>query len=76
MGTGDPSGALIRETEIWVSGAPSTARVYDRARLLAGDVVPGPAIVIEMDSTTLILPDHAATVHDSGSLLIRPVEDR
>ena len=32
----------------------------------------GPAIVTEMDSTTLILPGHAATVDPSGSLLIRP----
>jgi N-methylhydantoinase A len=35
-------------------------------------VLAGPAIVTEMDSTTLVLPDHAATVHNSGSLLIRP----
>jgi N-methylhydantoinase A len=27
-----------------------------------------------MDSTTLVLPGHAATVHPSGSLLINPVE--
>ena len=40
----------------------------------AGDVIIGPAIVTEMDSTTLVLPGHAATVHASGSLLIRPSE--
>jgi N-methylhydantoinase A len=27
-----------------------------------------------MDSTTLVLPGHAATVHSGGSLLIRPTE--
>jgi N-methylhydantoinase A len=48
--------------------------VYDRDRLLAGNVVPGPAVIAEMDSTTLVLPDHAATVHPSGSLLIRPLD--
>ena len=48
--------------------------MYDRAKLLAGNVVTGPAIVTEMDSTTLVLPGHAATVHPSGSLLIRPLE--
>jgi N-methylhydantoinase A len=37
-------------------------------------VISGPAIVTEMDSTTLVLPGHAATVHPSGSLLINPVE--
>ncbi len=49
------------------------AGIYDRATLRAGDVVVGPAVVTEMDSTTLILPDHEATVHPSGSLLINPV---
>jgi len=31
-------------------------------------------VITEMDSTTLVLRDHAATVHPSGSLLIRPVD--
>jgi N-methylhydantoinase A len=57
---------------IHVSGGRVDAAVYDRAALRAGDVVTGPAIVTEMDSTTLVLPGHAATVHPSGSLLIRP----
>jgi N-methylhydantoinase A len=57
---------------IHVGGASVDAAVYDRAALRAGDVVTGPAIVTEMDSTTLVLPGHAATVHPSGSLLIRP----
>ena len=38
----------------------------------AGTVIPGPAIVQEMDSTTLILPGHTATVDDIGNLLINP----
>ena len=59
---------------IHVAGAMIDAHVYDRTTLRAGDVISGPAIVVEMDSTTLILPDHAATVHASGSLLINPVE--
>ena len=57
-----------------VGGEKVTARIYDRARLRAGDVVRGPAIVTEMDSTTLVLPGHAAEVHASGSLLINPSE--
>jgi N-methylhydantoinase A len=35
-------------------------------------VVPGPAIVQEMDSTTLILPGYAAKVDSTGNLLINP----
>ena len=74
-GPSDPSEALRTRSEIWVDGAQVEARVYDRERLRAGNVVEGPAIVTEMDSTTLVLPEHAATVHPSGSLLIRPVTD-
>ena len=59
---------------IFVDGSWVDAAVYDRATLRADDVVGGPAIVTEMDSTTLIPPGYAATVHASGSLLIRPSE--
>jgi N-methylhydantoinase A len=68
----DPSEALRLTTEIWVDDAFVQANVYDRGRLAAGNVVHGPAIITEMDSTTLVLPGHEATVHVSGSLLIRP----
>ena len=49
------------------------AIIYDRAKLRAGDVVTGPAIVIEMDSTTLIHAGHAGTVDSFGAILIRPL---
>ena len=68
----DPSAALARTTRIWVDGDHADAAVYDRTALRAGNVVTGPAIITEMDSTTLVLPGHAATVHPSGSLLITP----
>jgi len=57
---------------IFVEGGWVDAAIYDRATLRADQVISGPAIVTEMDSTTLVLPGHAATVHASGSLLIRP----
>jgi N-methylhydantoinase A len=70
----DPSAALARTTRIWVEGDHADAAVYDRTALRAQNVVTGPAIITEMDSTTLVLPGHAATVHPGGSLLIRPTE--
>lgn len=70
----DPSPAEVGRHVIWVDGGEVEARVYHRERLLAGNVVAGPAIVTEMDSTTLVLPGHAATVHPSGSMLIRPLD--
>ncbi|MGN6089766.1 MAG: hydantoinase/oxoprolinase family protein [Actinomycetales bacterium] len=73
-GDGDPAAAKSSDHQIYVDGEFVDAAVYDRLKLRAGDVVPGPAIITEMDSTTLVLPGHAATTHESGSLLIRPLE--
>lgn len=73
-GGADPSAARVEQHRIWSEGAMVDADVYDRSLLLAGNVVTGPAVITEMDSTTLVLRDHAATVHPSGSLLIRPVD--
>ena len=44
---------------------------YDRYRLPARGVVEGPAIVEEMDSTTVIHPGFRAEVDRYGNLLIR-----
>jgi len=49
-----------------------TTIVYDRAKLGAGHSLCGPAIVEEIDSTTLVLPDFKAEVDRWGNLLISP----
>ena len=55
-----------------IDGQDLVAAVFDRASLRAGHRVPGPAIVTQMDTTTLVLPGHAADVDAYGNLLIRP----
>ena len=70
VGNGDPSAAKLRDHELWMDGAMVPAIIYDRSKLLAGDVIPGPAIVIEMDSTTLIEADCTGTVDSVGNILI------
>ncbi len=44
--------------------------VYRRAELLTGNRIEGPAIVEQLDSTTVILPRQSATVDRYGSLVI------
>lgn len=73
-GDTDPSAARIRETSLWLEGTQHPAVIYERARLRSGDVIVGPAIVTEMDSTTLVLAGHAAKVDGVGNLLITPAE--
>ena len=48
-----------------------TTPVYRRERLLAGHVLAGPAIVEQMDSTTVVLPGQAAVVDEHANLVIR-----
>ena len=64
--------APLSDTRVWVGGGWASAKVYQRSLLRAGNVVAGPAIVTEMDSTTLILPEHAGEVDLFGNILIRP----
>src|SRR5262249_27724251 len=45
--------------------------VYERARLLAGNEVLGPAVIEQFDSTTLVEPGQRAVVDDHGFLMIR-----
>ena len=70
QGNGDPSGAKIRDHELWMDGKMVPAVIYDRSKLLAGDKIPGPAIIIEMDSTTLVEGDCQAEVDHVGNILI------
>lgn len=72
QGDGNPIAAKIRDHALWADGRMCPAIIYDRARLRAGDVLPGPAIVIEMDSTTLIEAGHVGTVDRVGNILINP----
>jgi N-methylhydantoinase A len=72
-GDGDPSQAKLRDHTLWMDGAQQAAVIYDRSRLEAGDLIPGPAIVVEMDSTTLIETRHAGRVDAHGNILINPV---
>lgn len=71
-GNGDPAAAKIRDHELWMEGRMMPAVIYDRDKLKAGDVLQGPCIVVEMDSTTLIESGCTGTVDRVGNILINP----
>jgi len=71
-GSADASAAAYARQRVRIDGADLEATVYDRSLLLAGNRVSGPAIVTQMDTTTLVLPAHVAEVDAFGNLLIRP----
>jgi N-methylhydantoinase A len=55
-----------------VDGKDRLGTLYDRAKLRAGNIIRGPAIVLEMDATTVILPGHVGKVDKLGNILITP----
>jgi N-methylhydantoinase A len=50
---------------------PKPVAVYDRARLKAGHMFDGPAIVEQYDATTVVCPEQRVEVDALGNLLIR-----
>ena len=62
--------ARFHDTRFYYEKKWHDAVIYDRGKLGVGTVVDGPAVVVEMDATTLVLPGYAATVDRVGNLLI------
>ena len=73
VGNGDPAAAKLREHQVWMDGRLQASAIYDRAKLRCGDRIFGPAVVTEMDSTTLILSGCDGLVDAYGNILINPV---
>jgi N-methylhydantoinase A len=48
-----------------------TAQIYDRARFEPGHKISGPAVVEQLDTTTVIHPEQEATVDEYGNIIIR-----
>ncbi len=68
----DAAHAVAEQHRAYFDGSFSSVNVYDRAKLRAGNRVRGPAIIIQMDATTVIHPNHTGEVDEYLSILIRP----
>jgi N-methylhydantoinase A len=68
----DAKAAVIEQHRVYFDGAFTQANVYDRARLRAGNRIRGPAIVVQMDSTAVIHPNHVGEVDEYLNILIKP----
>ena len=65
----DAAAARRGTTRAWLGGEVEAA-VYDRDRLLAGNVIDGPAVVVQMDSTTLLPRGWRGVVDVAGNLVL------
>ena len=62
-----------REVVFDMGGQPQSLATphYDRSKLKAGNVIKGPAIIEQGDTTTLVLPDLVAETDRCGNLIVR-----
>jgi 5-oxoprolinase (ATP-hydrolysing) len=58
----------------WFDAVEHQSAIYDRAVLLPGDTVVGPAVIHESSSTTVIDPGWRGEILSGGELLLRRVE--
>jgi N-methylhydantoinase A len=68
----DPSAAELGRRAVWLRETSTfvSCPLYDREKLLAGNRIVGPAIVEQMDATSLIVPGATATVDPYLNLLL------
>jgi N-methylhydantoinase A len=68
----DAAAAIMGSRQVWQAEERGfvTCPVYDRARLEAGNRIAGPAIVEQMDATTVVLPGMSARVDAYANLIL------
>jgi N-methylhydantoinase A len=69
------SGGSLAEAEIdratvHFEEGPQSVPIYDREKLASGVTFEGPALIVQLDSTTLVNPDQSATVDHFGNLIL------
>jgi len=72
MSGADASGAIRARRDVWIAENARSVpcAVYDRDLLRPGNRLPGPAIVEQMDATTLVLPGMEARVDKYLNLIL------
>lgn len=68
----DASSARTESHQVYFGGEWLPTTIYDRGKLRPGNIIPGPAIVTEFDSTTVILPGYQGIVDRFFNILINP----
>ena len=63
---------MAEDTVVFADG-PRRTPFLRRAALAANALVPGPAVVLQMDATTVVPPGWEARVDDFGNLIITRV---
>ncbi|MCK5353263.1 hydantoinase/oxoprolinase family protein, partial [bacterium] len=68
----DASAAQVGQRRVYFENVKDFVEcpVYDRSKLLSGNVLAGPAIVEQYDTNTVVYPDQQLSVDSLGNLVI------
>jgi N-methylhydantoinase A len=72
-GPTDPTLARIDDPEIVFRSGPAATSLYLREKLHSGNRIQGPALVVQMDTTTVVPPEWGGTVDPYGNLVLEPL---
>ncbi len=64
--------AVVKRQPIFTARGRVEGKVYDRSRLSRGNVIAGPSLVIDPESTSYLPPGYSALVDGFLNLIIRP----
>ncbi len=66
----DASSAIDHRDRVYFGGEWMETPIYNRLKLRPGNNVPGPAIIAQDDTTTVIEPGYQGSVDRYGNILI------
>ncbi len=73
-----PSGRRAKSSAVrpvcFADEVPVEAPIYERSSMPPGSKIVGPAVIEQLDSTTVLFPGDRLTVHESGALIIEVVQ--
>jgi len=69
-GAGSQDG-IDRHEQVFFDGQWMQTPIYERRALHAGQVIDGPAVIVQQDTTAVVEPKYRATVDGYSNLIIR-----
>ncbi len=69
----NPENAIIEKKPVYFDGQFIDTVFYHRDKLLPGNKIIGPAIIVQYDTTTVILPNNEAKIDEFNNIIINKV---
>lgn len=70
-GSDNPASAHKATRQVYLAGKYHDAHIYDRTRLRPGDTIDGPAVIEQLDSTTVVWQGQSARVDAYRNLIVQ-----